>query len=380
MSFGGILKSILTLRFLTENPNFVWLFGSDRTIFARIVVTFLILHFLFGLVEAARVEFFTSASGLQIFLEPLAVPIPQMVLALIMLIMQLPKPDEQQIEEMLTENKAWERFNFSNQARFRKAVKRARLAILKIRVYWDVTVGIWFVFYGILILKCLFFTEQDLRNLEQDHPNIGYLIKAVLNVFSNATSYTIFLIYLIFSIETWRVDKTGKGKHGHTAIGRSFLWILICYTLVDLTVRGLYVKFPEIESLGRTIFALDCVGALISAVVLSLLAGRLDSKFMMAPTSGIILIYFYAALNAIWPLVAFLDLVPKNSPMFDELNLGAEFSQYLSSIYFTLVFYSKGLFWAFFVYLLRSRNILFYFVRMVSLPRFLDDDLKAYIE
>lgn len=197
--------------------------------------------------------------------------------------------------------------------------------------------GWTFIWYTWLMLYIFFFATNIYDFFTSE---IG--TKVFQNFLNNLTALMFAFCYLVLTKPTIRIKADGTSVSPNWF----FLKILIPTVVVFAFLEGIM----EVISFGSFIgfnFKLDPFGVLsglISGAITALFVGRLDSKFIQVPTSVLIILYLYSAMQALFVILV-------DYPNFT-----------LALLAFAL--FGKCVIYLLMAWLFHSGQILFYFVRI----------------
>lgn len=156
------------------------------------------------------------------------------------------------------------------------------------------------------------------------------------------------LMFLSCFLVMWRVTVDENAQPTYSmAPYFAFAFVI---ALVDLAVRGLHVDPRWLDGLNGG----------LGAVVLAMFVGRLESKYINAPISVIVLLYFYAAIQPLY-------FAYQGDKVFHDIIL-------LIALFLKVVLFTTVL-WA-----MESGRLLFYMARVRSLQDHVEGDRGVFAE
>ena len=173
-----------------------------------------------------------------------------------------------------------------------KAPRGLRIAVTAagdVRRYWGLVWIFWLVLYGLLTASAVFGWNVFDRYGEPMTDTQRWLT-ILLHLTQNAATLMIFLAYEVMARPTVEVDLSRKQMLPLEA------WLAFALLPSVLETGVLLLGQPWAVQQGFGWFS-----GFAQGTALALLAGRLDSKYIGAPTAIIASLYVYAAIQGAWP-------------------------------------------------------------------------------
>lgn len=195
------------------------------------------------------------------------------------------------------------------------------------------------VLYSLLFLYCV--VGIDLMNSDY---NLG-IDDSWINFFQILTNNlaTLFLVFcfVILSVPSKSPYKT------HIQNRDIYIVLLIAITFLEITLRLIFKENQDfVQSINKAFFMLS---GILGSIATAQIAGRLDSKLIDAKHFTFVLIYFYAALQPLFPL--FMNASNRS----DQLN-------FIVILYLAL--FLKCIFFLFIYWSIHYNKLFYYFVRV----------------
>lgn len=209
-------------------------------------------------------------------------------------VLGLPTENEGSILSDTKELKNKQLFQGLEESKINTLIERSFDTIKSIDFYWRSTIFIVFLFY--LYKTAQFFLELYDKDTFSSIFNPHY--SSVILDFTNiASSLTFFLLYVHLAYSTY--DTAKKKVLLFSWKTRLVIGIAFLIFFADLIIKCV----PNDEIIvGRLIISLFI--GLFSAIIISLFAGRIDSKFMRIRSRWVGLLYLYAFVMLLVPLIS----------------------------------------------------------------------------
>lgn len=150
----------------------------------------------------------------------------------------------------------------------------------------------WFLLYFALTVsdcwQVLGISSKLYQPVAIQPPTLARIKHCVLNLLNNATGLYFFLCYWILAEDTIHKDVPRVAAFCALAL----------ITLVDCFFTAVV---PDSVFLQSATTRVDVVWAIFSGVAIALLAGRVESEFIIPPLTLVIMFYVYAVVQAFWP-------------------------------------------------------------------------------
>lgn len=242
-------------------------------------------------------------------------------------------------------------FFVSNKDEFIQYGKRAKIQLNQLLKYWVIICGIWALFY----LASGVFEIFDILEKEE------LLFRGIFNFFNSLETAFFISCYYILTVSSYENEKF--------KLPRSIiLWWIALFTIYifDLCFKiSTHHKYLNDYSI-----ALDIIGGILSCTFFSLFFARLDSKFLGFNVVPIAILFFYASLQAIFPILnVFKSLISestglKNSFIFKQQIITALEYFYIFGYYFALL--SKAILYTF-IYTENNKHKLWIYFMSVAI-------------
>jgi hypothetical protein len=184
------------------------------------------------------------------------------------------------------------------------------------------------------------------------------------NLFGNCASIAFIFCYYILAAPAVSEDST---KHSQPHWLR-WITIVIVLTLIDTLLTNFAISASGIEQFKDSLQGFrkpfNWFLGIAGATALALFVGRLDSKFINAPVWVIGLLYIYASIQPLYPVI-------NPVPVINEDKISG-------AVLTNAAFFLKIILFLFVNWLLESGRILFYFVRVRSLNAQVDGDWQKF--
>lgn len=155
----------------------------------------------------------------------------------------------------------------------------------------------WMVLWSSWVLIYLAFSILALLNiyLAFDESQLYPYGLAGLNLFNNIQTVALFMCYLVLARPT--AVTVAKEPPGLPWL-KGLIIAIIFFATEIICVLILSASDVKVDQV-RDLFGL--LSGLAAGLIMAMLVGRLDSKYLGIPTSIIVLLYFYVVLQVTWP-------------------------------------------------------------------------------
>lgn len=203
-------------------------------------------------------------------------------------------------------------------------------------------------------------------------PHAYAVLKILLTSLNNSAAASLLVTFWILSFVTVPIEERRDAtRTSADGVGGVAAALVIGYGLAELAtvLHGLRELADASEAAQRArIEALaggfDIGSGLISAVIMAMFVGRLDSKFISASWAVIVTLYLYAAIQPSW---SFLELVERTG----AANHGAE------RLVFVFAWLGKLVLFTVFAWMFHTGRLDFYFLRVRRLQAGVAADWRA---
>ncbi len=252
-------------------------------------------------------------------------------------------------------------FHVPNREAFNTLRDRALINIKFFEKYWRATALIWILYYAYELV--IFFITSNSIVAHSDNMPIRMDVfifdligsvktqEFITNALNMASTFTLFCCFIIIAKRTFKTDDEKKFYLPHK--------ITSLLVLASLLMFEIIYKLSTIDTYISNIgIALALIYGLISATVFVLLTGRLDSKYLRVPGILIAILYCYAFLQLIFPIISL-----HGSAQIDGVNKNPFFKTFIIVAYHLgLIF--KTFLMLLFTWLFKSGKIFFYLLRV----------------
>ena len=230
----------------------------------------------------------------------------------------------------------------------RNYIERAKLHLSKLLRYWVYISIVWAFFY---LIKCV---DETCNNVISNSP---FLYRGCFNFFNLLETGFIINCYYILRVNSYPYKKFNLPN-----VVKIWWFALLIIFAFDIALKWL----SYIDSIHDYSMFFDIIGGVLSCTFFSLFFARLDSKFLGFPISLIAILFFYACLQAIFPILHTLMSVIENT-VYDSPDFKKNITQIISNFfvfgyYFALL--TKVLIYNLLFKDENKKKILFYFVSM----------------
>lgn len=184
---------------------------------------------------------------------------------------------------------------FDDEEKWTTAKKSAMDSLRRFTRYWQVLLAVWFVLYIVLSLLGYFTAEG------QDPPE---LLRYALNILNNCNSLALALCFVVLDHPTFAVDPEQRTSL-QTALRKVTVVGVITIILFSATVWLLrWIPFSPRADFAVNVFeTADVVSGLIGGVVLALLVGRTQSKFLSRSIGLPLALYLYVVIQSLFVMI-----------------------------------------------------------------------------
>ena len=254
-----------------------------------------------------------------------------------------------------------------DQERYRTESER----VIEFHLYWRWFWIVWFMTYAVLTVFSLpLFTvngKSSMSLLERD-PSLAPYVDALMNLFANVANLLLILCYLSLA-------RFGSRYPSYLGIGIVFLVVVTLPELIWLFARQTVdARSPIAVVIPIIILA---AYAAIGTVSLALLTGRVESRAISPPLWVILLLYLYAAIQMMYPVIRAISGLAANDPMMEATI------EVIRQGFFFAALALKTLLFILLQWLLQSGVLLFYFHWLSEIgksPDGVDDERTKFVK
>jgi hypothetical protein len=229
-----------------------------------------------------------------------------------------------------------------------EAKQSAKDSLDRYLFYWRLLVGTWTLLYISLI--------AGYAGLS------GPVLKIFSTVFDLSNSLAIALCFVVLDQPTiFGTDGSATNLPGMTRRLKIYgIVTILLFVVVQVSVLLLEYSGPVSQHVREITFStVDIITGLIGAVVMALLVGRIQTKFLGPSTWLPVVLYFYVTLPSLYA-------VSRNKSLIGE-TLTLEAAMILKCLLFLYV-----------IWLFKSGRFLFYFVRVKKIYKTVNPDWKKF--
>lgn len=225
---------------------------------------------------------------------------------------------------------------------------------------WIVIWVIWLIMYiGKLCYKIELSTEveTELKNIYIFRNEC--LFENTLNIIN---SFAMFFIYMVITISTVSVSFPGNNRSQmHTAV--IFLIFLgTCCVLADYYSLFIGTDSESLQKYYKLQFGIHLFIGIIACMSMMAVLGRLNSSFLDIPQWLIVSLYFYAALQMLYPFALLEEYINRIYPENKEMaNLKEYFGAVTQTLYF-LAFLGKICLFLVIWWIMQKKRFLFFLI------------------
>jgi hypothetical protein len=184
---------------------------------------------------------------------------------------------------------------FDDEVKWAAAKNSALDSLSRFTSCWRALLAVWFCLYVVLAISG-YLTHAG------SEPDVA--LRLLSNLLNNCNSLALALCFVLLdhpmvSLETGQKTTLLRALHRMTGWGSAA--ILAFSLLVGLLHR--FPLSPEPDFRADLLWSADIVSGLIGGVVLALLVGRIQSKFLNPPTWLPLFLYFYVVIQSLYVLI-----------------------------------------------------------------------------
>ena len=194
------------------------------------------------------------------------------------------------------------------QKHLKKELDRAQENLSQLEKYISFAIIIWIFFYGIKLFEFVIpYIYSGYTDFIKENHIVKYVIDSACNLTNIANTACLFICYYILSFTKPTVDsklnpfpKFKIARYIHFWVGLGIFSLLI----FDIGIKIFCYnggQSNEIKIINLALVQL-CIG-ILAGIVLALVTGRLDSKFLRPKNRYITVLYLYAVAQVAYPLL-----------------------------------------------------------------------------
>ncbi len=244
--------------------------------------------------------------------------------------------------------------------KFTSYIGSAAASIIKITEYLRYILISWSILYFCMFLCWLYLNtnNDEITEIFKDHLRISrerlesIYIPSLLNGTNVITSYFLIKIFYILNSDEQTVKSTAA---------LSLINVVSFLVLFFFIFNRSACPEEELADLMATNLVVSLVLGIFSCITFSLVLARLESKFTLTKSSFFVILFLYAALQMIYPLLLL------GKPLFlNEISTLKKTVLIISNCFILFAFVAKTIFYSLFHQVITTHRIFIYFLKSYS--------------
>lgn len=251
----------------------------------------------------------------------------------------------------------------------RALFRRMDLSIKQFYYSWVVIWLIWLIMY---IAK--FACNVTLESVGVYTLPYAHFFENTLNLLN---SFTMFFIYMVITISTVSSSSEDNMKQMHMAV-IILIFIGVCCVLADFYTLFFYKNY--IQDYYEYQFYIKMFIGFIASISMMAVLGRLNSSYLDVPQWLIVCLYFYAAVQMLYPLIFMEDVVAglKGAQLPDTLMGVKGFLNGMTHMLYFSAFIGKICLFLIIRWIMEKKRFLFFLIHKAHSMLEAEDMLKEF--